>query len=56
MDVDNSECLTWYVRGGWNGDVKETWGDAVITGPVSVNEMHAWRKENPEAFIAAFAE
>ena len=56
VDVDNSETLTWYVRGGWNGDVKETWGDAVITGPVSVNEMHAWRKENPEAFIAAFAE
>ena len=56
VDVDNSETLTWYVRGGWNGDVKETWGDAVITGPVSVNEMHAWRKENPDAFIAAFAE
>ena len=56
VDVDNSETLTWYVRGGWNGDVKETWGDAVITGPVSVNDMHAWRKENPEAFIAAFAE
>ena len=56
VDVDNSEALTWYVRGGWKGDVKETWGDAVITGPVSVDAMHAWRKENREAFIAAFAQ
>jgi len=56
VDVDNSECLTWYVRGNWQGDVQETWGDAVVTGPVSVAKMHAWRKENPEAFIAAFAE
>ncbi len=56
VDVDNSEALTWYVRGDWKGDVKETWGDAVITGPVAVNEMHAWRSENPDAFIAAFAE
>ena len=56
VDVDNSEALTWYVRGDWKGDVKETWGDAVITGPVAVNEMHNWRKENPDAFIAAFAE
>ena len=56
VQVDNSECLTWYVRGGWNGEVKENWGDAVVTGPVSVAEMHAWRKENPEAFIAAFAD
>ena len=55
VDVDNSETLTWYVRGGWTGPVTETWGDAVVTGPVSVSEMHAWRKENPEAFIAAFA-
>ena len=56
VDVDNSEMLTWYVRGSWSGSVTETWGDAVITGPVSVNEMHAWRQNNPDAFIAAFAE
>ena len=54
--VDNSECLTWYVRGDWTGDVKECWGDAKIVENVSVDAMHAWRKENPEAFIAAFAE
>ena len=56
VDVDNSEALTWYVRGDWQGTVAETWGDAVITAPVSVNEMHAWQKANPDAFIAALAE
>ena len=56
VDVDNSETLTWYVRGGWAGEVKETWGEAKIVENVSVDAMHAWRKENPEVFIAAFAE
>lgn len=56
VDVDNSETLTWYVRGGWNGEVAEAWDNAVVTGKVSVADMHAWRKENPGAFIAAFAE
>ena len=45
--------LTWYVRGNWTGAVAENWGSAVITGPVSVTEMHVWLKENPDAFIAA---
>ncbi|MGM9590238.1 MAG: homoserine dehydrogenase [Faecousia sp.] len=53
VEVDNSDMLSWYVRGGWNGEVAETWGDAVITAPVPVNKMHAWIKENPEAFVAA---
>ena len=56
VDVDNSECLTWYVRGDWQGDAKECWGDSKIVENVSVDAMHAWRKENPDAFIAAFAE
>ena len=51
--ADNSEELTWYVRGSWTGDVAEKWGDAVVTKAVSVSEMHAWLKENPDAFIAA---
>ena len=55
-DVDNSELLIWYVRGGWTGEVKEVWGNAMVTGPVSVAEMHAWHRENPQSFIAAFAE
>ena len=56
QQADNSEALRYYVRGDWKGEVTETWGDAVITGAVAVSEMHAWRKENPEAFIAALAE
>ena len=56
VDVDNSEKLRWYVRGGWEGQHEAIWGDAVITAPVAVNEMHAWRKANPDAFIAALSE
>ena len=56
VDVDNSDELTWYVRGNWQGEAAEHWGDAVIVKNVSVAAMHAWRKENPEAFIAAFQE
>ena len=51
--ADNSEKLTWYVRGGWNGETAENWGNAVITKEIAVDEMHAWLKENPEAFVAA---
>ena len=50
---DNSEKLNWYVRGNWQGEVAETWGSAAVTKGVSVAEMHAWIKENPEAFVAA---
>ena len=51
--ADNSETLTWYVRGNWNGEIAETWNGAVLTKPVAVSAMHAWLKENPEAFAAA---
>ena len=34
----------------------EKWGEASVTEPVAVNEIHAWLKNNPEAFIAAIAE
>ena len=53
VSIDNSEKLTYYVRGGWTGAVAETWGDAVVTQSVSVSEVHSWLKENPEGFIAA---
>ena len=53
--ADNSEKLTWYVRGSWNGEIAENWNGAVLTMPVSVSDMHAWLKENPEAFVAAIA-
>ena len=52
VTADNSEKLTWYVRGGWTADVEEVWDGAVVTKPVSVADMHAWLKENPDAFIA----
>ena len=55
VSADNSEELTWYVRGNWNGETAENWNGAVLTNPVSVTAMHAWLKENPEAFVAAIA-
>ena len=51
----NDVEMTYYVRGGWKGEVAESWGSAVVTKPVSVEAMHKWAKENPEAFIAAIA-
>ncbi len=51
--ANNDLGLTWYVRGGWTGETAEVWGEAVITKPVSVTAMHAWIKENPDAFVAA---
>ena len=55
----NTDELSYYVSGAadsWLKDnTQETWGDAIITKPVPVEAMHAWRKNNPEAFIAAFA-
>ena len=56
VSADNSEKLRFYVRGGWQGAVEEHWGDAVVTAPVAVSEIHAWLKEKPEAFIAAIKE
>ena len=56
----NTDALRYYVSGAcdsWLEENKqERWGDAVVTKPVSVNDMHAWRKANPDAFIAAIAE
>ena len=49
----NDGCLRYYVRGGWNGEEEQVWGNAVVTKPVPVDEMHRWLKENPHAFIAA---
>ena len=51
----NDEKLSWYVRGSWPGEVADTLNGAVITKPVSVNEMHNWLKENPDVFVAALA-
>ena len=56
VDVDNSEELTWYVRGDWKGEVAANWGGAVVTKAVSVADMHQWIKANPDAFVAAIRE
>ena len=56
----NEDALCYYVSGvtdAWLEQNKaESWGDAIITKPVSVNAMHAWRAQHKDAFIAAFAE
>ena len=56
----NDDKLRWYVRGvcdSWlTAQKAENWGEAVVTTPVSVSDMHAWLKNNPDAFAAAFAE
>ena len=51
--ADTSEELTWYVRGNWEGEADAIWGNAVVTKAVSVADMHAWIKANPDAFVAA---
>ncbi len=60
VSADNSVCLRYYVRGDkdpWLEDNKqENWGDGVITAPVPVDQMHAWLKEHPGTFVAAFAQ
>ena len=59
VSVTNADQLRFYVRGqadAWLLEKKEQqWGDAVVTEPVCVSEMHGWLKQHPEAFIAAFA-
>jgi len=55
--IDNELTMTYYIRGGaYTGETVDTWGDGVITAPVSVAAIHAWRKDHPDAFIAALAE
>ena len=58
--VENTGKLCYYVAPhncastAWlQESTAERWGDAVITKPVSVAEMHSWLKENPDSFIAA---
>ena len=55
VQAENSETMRYYVRGGWDGATEAIWGNAVITAAVSVDEMHAWAKNHPDAFIAAIA-
>ena len=58
--VLNDKLLRYYVRGDKDewliANKKEVWGDAIVTKPVRVDEMHAWLKQHPNAFIAALPE
>ena len=57
VQAANDEALCYYVRGeadSWLLSHKaDAWGDAVITQPVSVAQMHAWLADHPNAFAAA---
>ena len=55
VTAQNRDMFRYYVRGGKDLPAKaaESWGQAVITEPVSVAAIHSWLKENPDAFIAA---
>ena len=56
----NNDELRYYVRGEQDDFIAahtaERWGNAVVTTPVSVKEMHEWLTKHPGAFIAAFEE
>ena len=56
VSADNSGTMRFYVRGGWKGAVEESWDDGVVTAPVAVGKMHAWLKDNSNAFVAAIKE
>ena len=55
----NTDELAYYVSGAqdaWlDAHKAETWGNAIVTAPIPVSEMHAWRAEHPGSFIAAIA-
>ena len=55
--ASNDEKLRYYVRGtadNWLNEQKTCcWGNAIITAPVTVKEMHQWIKANPGCFVAA---
>ena len=59
VNAVNTDELCYYVSGAqdaWLEENKaEAWGSAVVTKPVSVEAMHAWRNQHPGVFIAAFA-
>lgn len=53
VPADNSETMRFYVRGDWDGTVSQRWDSGVITGGVSVAQMHRWAQNHPECFFAA---
>ena len=59
-DVCNNEAMQFYVRGAsdaWlESHTAQHWGEAVVTTPVSVAEIHHWCKQYPNVFMAAMPE
>ena len=59
MAATNQCKLCYYVRGGKDAwleeNTQEIWGDAVITKPVSVCDMHIWLAKHPGTFLAALS-
>ena len=59
-DVNNNETLQFYVRGAsdaWlESHTAERWGEAVVTTPITVAEIHGWCKNYPNVFMAAMPE
>ena len=58
--VSNHCRMQYYVRGEADAWLRENtvghWGDGVVTGSVSVEEMHRYLAAHPGAFIAGFGE
>ena len=59
-EVSNQEEMCYYVHGeedAWLAEhTREHWGSGVTTCPVSVQQIHSWRKAHPNAFLAALPE
>ncbi len=58
--AENTQALCYYVRcdeqDAWlQANTQTRWNDAYITQPVPVAQIHSWRKEHPNAFIAALS-
>ena len=57
VQATNTDKLSFYVRGAkdaWlEAQTAETWGEAIVTKPGPVNEMHSWLKNHPGTFLAA---
>ena len=57
VSAENTDLVSYYVSGSQDAWLKEitqdTWGDAIITKPVSVETFHKWLKTQETVFAAA---
>lgn len=57
LSAVNQDTLRYYVRGAADDwllkNCQDTWNNAVITKPVTVEAMHKWLSDHPGTFIAA---